>query len=236
MRRISTIIAALAMSLPFLTRAAEEEKAAKEELNTPSAKLSYSLGMDVGNSLKELETEIYVAVFARGVEDSFKGNATLLTPKEAGEIRLAFFQKRREELAKKREELAAKNLKEGQAFLAENKKKKGVVTTASGLQYIVLHEGDGPKPKATDGVKVHYRGTFLDGTEFDSSIKRGEPATFPVTGVIPGWTEALQLMKVGSKYQLFVPSNLAYGERGSGQRIPPNATLIFEVELLAIQE
>ena len=146
----------------------------------------------------------------------------------------------KEEMMKKHEEelkkAAEKNKKEGEAFLAENKKKEGVVTLPSGLQYKVIKEGDGQMPKDTDMVTVNYRGTLVDGTEFDSSYKRGNPATFPVNGVIPGWQEALKLMKVGSKWQLFVPAGLAYGEKGAGSTIGPNATLIFEVELLSISE
>jgi FKBP-type peptidyl-prolyl cis-trans isomerase FklB len=133
------------------------------------------------------------------------------------------------------QQLADKNQKEGEVFLAENKKKKGVVTLPSGLQYHVITAGTGKIPKATDTVTTHYRGTLIDGTEFDSSYKRGEPASFPVNGVIKGWTEALQLMKVGSKWQLFIPSNLAYGPQGAGQVIGPSATLIFEIELLSIK-
>ncbi|MBW2412326.1 MAG: FKBP-type peptidyl-prolyl cis-trans isomerase, partial [Deltaproteobacteria bacterium] len=132
--------------------------------------------------------------------------------------------------------LSEKNRADGEAFLAANKNKEGVVTTASGLQYKVLKKGDGPKPQNNDRVSVHYRGTLLDGTEFDSSYKRGKPATFQVNGVIRGWTEALQLMNVGSKYQLFIPSDLAYGTRGAGRKIGPNSTLIFDVELLGIEE
>ena len=134
------------------------------------------------------------------------------------------------------EEATERNIAEGQAYLAENGQREGVVITESGLQYEVLTQGDGPRPSATQQVSVNYRGTLIDGTEFDSSYERGEPATFPVNRVIGGWTEALQLMSVGSKYRLVIPSNLAYGERGSGPTIGPNATLIFEVELLAIVE
>ena len=141
--------------------------------------------------------------------------------------------KKREEEQKK---LAEKNAKEGEAFFAENKKKEGIVTLPSGLQYKVIKEGDGPTPKATDTVSVNYKGTFIDGTEFDSSYKRNQPATFKVKGVIPGWVEALQLMKVGSKWQIFIPASLAYGDKGAGNVIGPNATLIFEVELLSIDE
>ena len=132
-------------------------------------------------------------------------------------------------------DIGDRNLAAGEAFLEENEKSEGVVTTRSGLQYLVLHEGDGPRPKATDSVTVHYRGTLIEGIEFDSSYERDEPASFPLQGVIPGWTEALQLMKVGSRYRIFIPSHLAYGEQGAGMMIGPNATLIFEVELLEIE-
>jgi FKBP-type peptidyl-prolyl cis-trans isomerase FklB len=146
---------------------------------------------------------------------------------------MAVFQK---EMMAKQQAMADKNKKEGEAFLAENKKKEGVKTLPSGVQYKVIKAGTGKKPKLTDTVTVHYRGTLIDGTEFDSSYKRGQPASFQVSGVIPGWTEALQLMGEGAKWQLFVPSNLAYGERGTGGPIGPNATLIFEVELISVQE
>ena len=159
----------------------------------------------------------------------------MLSEEEMRTVMTAF----QKEMAAKQAEMmksqGEKNKKEGEAFLAENKKKEGVKTLASGLQYKVIKEGTGKTPKATDKVSTHYQGTLIDGTEFDSSYKRGEPATFPVNGVIPGWTEALQLMKVGSKWQLFVPSKLAYGEKGAGPIIGPNAVLIFTVELLAIK-
>jgi len=146
---------------------------------------------------------------------------------------MAIFQK---DMMAKQQEVAKKNKKEGEVFLDENKKKEGVKTLASGLQYKVLKEGTGKKPKLNDAVTVNYRGTLIDGTEFDSSYRRGQPASFPVSGVIPGWTEALPLMGEGAKWQLFVPSNLAYGERGAGAMIGPNATLIFEIELISVQE
>jgi FKBP-type peptidyl-prolyl cis-trans isomerase FklB len=146
----------------------------------------------------------------------------------------------KEEMTKKQEEAmkkaAEKNKKDGAAFLAENKKKEGVVTLPSGLQYKIITQGTGNTPKATDTVTVNYRGSLVDGTEFDSSYKRGQPATFPVNGVIKGWTEALQLMKEGAKWQLFIPSDLAYGEKGAGNVIGPNATLIFDVELISAKE
>lgn len=236
MRRISATITGLGLCMSLLAWADEEKGEPVRELKTPSAELSYALGMDVGASLKRLEAEIDLALFLRGVEDSFQGGKLLLSSERATEVRNEFFLKKRAEQARKMKELGEKNRKEGEAFLAENKKKEGVITTGSGLQYMVLRKGDGPKPESTDRVRVDYRGTLLDGTEFDSSYSRGTPATFPLGGVIPGWSEAIQLMNVGSHYRLFIPSNLAYGERGSAPRIPPNATLIFEVELLAIEE
>ena len=166
----------------------------------------------------------------------FLAGRVLLTEQEIREITTAFQKEmmaKQEELNKK---LGEKNKKEGEVFLAENKKKEGVKTLPSGLQYKVIKAGTGKKPKLTDTVTTNYRGTLIDGTEFDSSYRRGQPASFPVNGVIPGWTEALQLMEEGAKWQLFVPPNLAYGDRGAGRQIGPNATLIFEVELISIQE
>lgn len=227
MKKIAVMIAVLTLVLPIVANGAE--KGQKEEFKTLLAEFSYALGMDVGESLKRLDTGIDLDAFMKAIEDSLKDKELLLTREEASKIKKDFFMKIQKEVSEK-------NIKEGEAFLAENKKKKGVITTDSGLQYMVIKEGDGRKPKETDRVKVHYRGTLIDGTEFDSSHKRGQPATFQVKGVIPGWTEALQLMKEGSKYRIFVPSKLAYGERGAGPQIGPNSTLIFEVELLSIEE
>jgi FKBP-type peptidyl-prolyl cis-trans isomerase len=210
-------------------------KAAPLTLKTPKEKASYALGMNFGTGLRKQSIDIDPAILARGLRDSFSNGKTLLTEDEAkavltqlqGDVR-----KRQQELA---QQLGEANKVQGLAFLEANKIKDGVVTLPSGLQYKVLQEGTGPKPAPTDTVVCNYRGTLLDNTEFDSSYKRGQPATFPVTGVIKGWTEALQLMPVGSKWQLFIPSALAYGEHGAGGQIGPNATLIFEVELLSIQ-
>jgi len=228
------LLATIVLVLSSVACSGQTPKAPIKELKTPDEKLSYAIGLEIGTSLKNLPTEIDFAVFVQAVEDGLKGEKPLLTQQQALEIKKEFGKKVREERARERKELAEKNRKEGEAFLAENKNKKEVVTTESGLQYVVLHEGDGPKPKATDRVKVHYRGTLIDGTEFDSSYKRGTPATFSLKGVVAGWTEALQLMKVGSKYSLFIPSELAYGKRGRGPKIGPNAVLIFELELLEI--
>jgi len=233
------IVAALAVAglvLSCTAHAADRDRTPKKELKTQQEKLAYTLGMDVGRSLKGLDAEVDFAAFVQGVEDALDGRDAKLSEEEAEQVKQAFMQRMREQHARKVDALAEKNKKEGQAFLEKNKKEKGVVVTASGLQYTVLRDGAGPSPKAEDRVRVHYRGTLIDGTEFDSSYKRQQPITFPVKGVIGGWTEALQLMKVGGKYKLFIPSELAYRDAGAGQHIGPNATLIFEVELLAIEQ
>jgi len=205
-------------------------------LKTQRDKISYIIGMDAGKNLKVQSIDVDPDIFMKGFKDGLSGNKPLLSDDIINESTAVF----RDEMMKKHEDelkkVAEQNKKDGEAFLAENKKKDGVVTLASGLQYKVIKEGEGKTPKETDTVTVNYRGTFIDGTEFDSSYKRNQPATFPVAGVIPGWTEALQLMKVGSKWQLFVPSGLAYGEQGAGKIIGPNSTLIFDVELLSIDD
>lgn len=197
--------------------------------------ISYSIGMNIGKDLKHQSIEIDPDVLAQAIKDVIADRKLLLTDDQ---VRSCMGSLQKEVMAKQEQKNKVegdKNMKEGQAFLATNKTKEGIKVTASGLQYKVLKEGTGPKPTATQTVSVHYRGTLLDGTEFDSSIKRGQPAEFPVNGVIKGWTEALQLMPVGSKWQLFIPPDLAYGPQGAGGTIGPNATLIFEVELLAIK-
>ena len=236
MKRILVMTATLALVLSSVTFAQEEGKAPQEALKSPSAKLSYALGLEIGSSLKRIQIDIDLAAFVRGLEDKVKGKKLLLTPQQADKVKEDFFTKMRAAKARKTQALAGNNRQAEEAFLAQNKKKKGVITTASGLQYIVLRQGKGPSPKATDRVTVNYRGSLINGTVFDSSYKRGKPVTFPVKGVIPGWTEALQLMKVGSKYRLFIPSDLAYGKQGAGPHIAPNSLLIFEVELLAINK
>ncbi len=206
----------------------------KAELKTQKDKLSYAIGMDMGGSLKRNAIDVDIDALVKGLKDALAGGKMMMTEQEQRETLMAFQKEFQAKQQEKMKTLAEKNKKEGEAFLAENKKKPGVKTLPSGLQYKVITEGKGASPKETDTVTVNYRGTLIDGTEFDSSYKRNEPATFPVKGVIKGWTEALQLMKVGAKWQLFVPSSLAYGERGAGGVIGPNATLIFEVELLKI--
>lgn len=207
----------------------------KSDLKTQKDKVSYSIGLDIGRNLKDQSIEVDPKLLSQGIQDAISGKH-LLTDEEIQKVMSTFREEIQAKAAAQAKVVGDKNLKEGDAFLAENKKKKGVVTLPSGLQYKILTAGTGKKPKATDTVTTNYKGTLIDGTEFDSSYKRGEPASFPVEGVIPGWTEALKLMPVGSKWQLVVPPSLAYGPRGAGQAIGPNATLIFEVELLSIQE
>jgi FKBP-type peptidyl-prolyl cis-trans isomerase FklB len=201
------------------------------ELKSDKQKFSYSVGVQVGNNLKRQNIDYEPKAVAQGIQDALAGTTPKLTE---AEMRAAIEAQQRQEMAK-REAAAGKNLEAGKAFLAENKKKAGVVTRESGLQYKVIQDGKGKQPKATDTVSVHYRGTLTNGTEFDSSHKRGEPATFPVNGVIKGWQEVLPLMKEGAKWQVWIPSDLAYGARGAGHNIGPNETLIFEIELLAVK-
>ncbi len=205
-------------------------------LPTQKDKLSYAIGMNVGSGLRRDGVDVDPNLVARGLQDVMAGGKTLMTDEQAESFIVALRNQLREKAMAQREQEATTNKTEGDAFLAANKSKPGVVTLPSGLQYKVLKAGTGPKPTASDTVKCNYRGTLINGTEFDSSEKHGGPATFPVSGVIKGWTEALQLMPVGSKWQLFVPPDLAYGARGADDVIGPNATLIFEVELLSIEK
>ncbi len=199
-------------------------------------KESYSIGMSIGKTLKNQSVDVNPDALTQGIKDAISGRETLMTDKEMNEILMSLQKEMAAKQAERLKEVGEKNKKEGETFLAENKKKDGVVTLPSGLQYKVIKKGTGDTPKETDTVTVNYRGTLIDGTEFDSSYRRGQPSTFTLKGIIPGWIEALQLMKVGSKWQLFIPSDLAYGERGAGNDIGPNATLIFEVELISVKE
>jgi FKBP-type peptidyl-prolyl cis-trans isomerase len=203
-------------------------------LKSPKEKLSYALGVDLGNQFRQQAVEIDPIIFADGLKTALSGGKTLLTEQEIKSVIGELQTRMREKQAAAVKEISEKSKKEGKAFLAENKTKEGVVTLPSGLQYKILKAGDGKKPTIDDTVVCHYRGTLIDGTEFDSSYKRNQPATFSLKGVIKGWTEALQLMTVGSKWQLWIPSDLAYGDKGGGP-IPPNSMLIFEVELISIQ-
>jgi len=210
--------------------------AAPLTLKTQKEKFSYALGMKMGGNLKKQDVPVDPNILARGVKDALAGSKTLMTDDEAQAALTEMQNDMRKKQQEKQQVAGAANKKEGEAFLAGNKGKEGVVTLPSGLQYKIIKDGTGPKPAATDSVVCNYRGTLIDGKEFDSSYKRGQPATFPVNGVIKGWTEALQLMPVGSKWQLFIPADLAYGDRGAGPDIGPDATLIFEVELVSIQD
>lgn len=219
--------------------------AATPKSETPSPftnekdKVSYALGMNIASSLganlKRQNVDVNTDVLLQALKDGLTGGKTLMTEEEAQNTLRQFMAELQQKQEAKMKEAADANKKEGDAFLAANKSKPGVVTLPSGLQYKIIKEGTGPKPAATDSVVCNYRGTLINGKEFDSSYKRGEPATFPVSGVIKGWTEALQLMPVGSKWELYIPPDLAYGARGAGADIGPNSTLIFEIELLSIQ-
>jgi FKBP-type peptidyl-prolyl cis-trans isomerase len=216
------------------------KSAAAPALTTRKQKFSYALGMNLGSglgaNLKKQSVDVDSTLVSQGLKDAMSGSKTRLTQEEAQAVLKEVQTEVQKQQQEKTKEAADKNKTEGDAFLAANKSKDGVVTLPSGLQYKILTAGTGPKPTASDSVKCNYRGTLVNGTEFDSSYKRGQPATFAVGQVIKAWTEALQLMPVGSKWQLFVPASLAYGERGAGAEIGPNATLIFEVELLSIED
>jgi FKBP-type peptidyl-prolyl cis-trans isomerase FklB len=206
----------------------------KLELKDQKDKESYSLGYQFGQGAKSQGLDINVDIYASGIRDALGGKNPPLSQEEMKKTLSDFQQRIMAARQKELKEMSAKNLAAGKAFLEENKKKEGVKTLPSGLQYKVLAEGSGKTPKAADNVTVNYKGTLINGAEFDNSYKRGQPATFKVNGVIKGWTEALQLMKEGSKWQLFIPPELGYGERGAGP-VPPNSTLIFEVELISVK-
>jgi len=225
-------------------KAATSKPAASVTLKTQGDSISYSIGQNIYSNLKDPMIQLNLNVLIEALKDA-SNSKSVLTQEKIGEVLTALNAKmqerqiamQKEEEEKKKAEMAPlieKNKKEGEAFLAENKKKEGVITTESGLQYKVITKGTGPLPKATDKVKVHYKGTLLDGKVFDSSYDRNEPAEFPLNQVIKGWTEGLQLMPVGSKYEFFIPYDLGYGEMGRGEMIPPATVLIFEVELLDI--
>lgn len=204
-------------------------------LKTQKDKINYGIGVSVLRNFKQQGIEVDLDVLIKGMRDAQAGGKLLMTDEELRNTLDAYQAELRQKQAQAMKVAADGNKKEGDAFLAANKKKEGVVTLPSGLQYKILRTGDGKKPTGADAVECNYRGTLINGTEFDSSYRTGKPAAFKVSGVIPGWTEALKLMPVGSKWQLFIPPHLAYGERGAGQVIGPNATLIFEIELLSIK-
>jgi FKBP-type peptidyl-prolyl cis-trans isomerase FklB len=224
MKRFIVIVSASLLAFPLFG----QEKS--PQLKDQKDKVSYSIGMQIGFNLGRQKVDINPDILAAGIKDAIAGKPQLTTD-QVKDI-MSQFEK---DMEQKQKQAGEKNKTEGAKFLEDNKKKPGVKTTASGLQYKVEKEGTGSQPKATDMVTVNYRGTLIDGTEFDSSYKRNQPATFPVNGVIKGWTEALQLMKQGAKYQLFIPSSLAYGERAMGPDIGPNSTLIFDVDLVDVK-
>jgi FKBP-type peptidyl-prolyl cis-trans isomerase FklB len=201
-----------------------------------AADVSYSIGTMIAGNLKQQGIEVDLAELTKGLADTIEGKKPRLDQAQVQQVMMAMQQQQMKAQQEKAAAGADKNKEEGAAFLAKNGKEEGVVTTASGLQYKILKQGDGAKPAATDKVKVHYHGTLLDGKVFDSSVDRGEPISFPLDGVIKGWTEGVQLMPVGSKFKFFIPSDLAYGDGGAGADIGPGSTLIFEVELLEIEK
>lgn len=227
-RLIQTALVATSLLGAGLLRAADAPK-----LETTKDKVSYAIGMDLGIKIKRAGFDVDTAIIATAINDALAGKAPPLSQEEAGTVIRAYQQEMAAKQQEKAKDVAAKNREAGAAFLAANAKKDGVKTTASGLQYKIITEGKGEIPKANHQVTAHYRGTVIDGTEFDSSYKRGEPAPFGVTGVIAGWTEALQLMPVGSKWQLFIPADLAYKDQQRSEVILPGSTLIFDIELVS---
>jgi FKBP-type peptidyl-prolyl cis-trans isomerase FklB len=221
---------------PAATASQPAAKAAPAAITTPKDKLSYSIGVDIGSKLRSQSIDVDPEIVEHGLKDALAADKLQMPEDEIRAALTDLNNQLRQKQISAAKEAGDKNKKEGSEFLAENKGKDGVITLPSGLQYKVLKAGEGKKPAATDTVVCQYRGTLISGKEFDSSYKRGQPATFQVNGVIKGWTEALQLMPVGSKWELFIPSEMAYGERGAGADIGPNATLIFEVELVSIQD
>ena len=240
-------LSTLAIALIGITMTGcNEDKAAKSaaptaatsssSLSTQQQKVGYAIGIQIGSQLAQTKDSLNTDALILGINDALTQKAPKLTNEEMQQAKMTFQKEVQAKAQKQMAELAQKNKAEGEAFLEANKKKEGVVTLPSGLQYKVIKEGTGATPSATDTVVTNYTGKLINGQVFDSSVQRGEPATFPVNGVIPGWTEALQKMKVGSKWELVIPSDLAYGERGAGQAIAPNSVLVFDIELLDIKK
>ncbi len=229
--RFCTVLITAVLAIAFMGTAFAADSV---KIETDKDKVSYTIGYDIGTNFKTQKIDVDSAVLLRGIQDAMADGDALMSDEDRKNTMVKFQTEMREKMESERKAAGGKNQADGEKFLAENKGKPGVVTTESGLQYMIITEGNGPKPSDADTVKTHYKGTLIDGTEFDSSYTRGQPASFPVKGVIAGWTEALQLMPTGSKWELYIPANLAYGDRGAGQSIGPNATLIFEIELLEI--
>jgi len=233
---IALFILTICYCVPVDAAQAGKKEITKESLKTPEDIVSYGMGLNMGKNFKKIGFELNIDIFVKGTQDGLSKDGKQLMPDDEIKKSMTAFQKQLMEKQKAQgKKQARENKIKGEKFLKENGKKKEVKTLASGLQYKVLKDGNGPMPKATDTVSVNYKGTTIDSKEFDSSYKRGKPAKFAVNRVVKGWTEAIQLMKVGSKWQLFIPGELGYGERGAGKDIGPNETLIFEVELLGIE-
>lgn len=204
----------------------------KVDLKSQKDKVSYSIGVDIGRNLKRQNLDLNPVIVGAGIRDIFDSLKIQMSDSDMTQVMMAFQTEMREKQQRQTRELGERNKKAGADFLAANKTKQGVVTLPDGLQYKVIKTGTGPKPKASDSVTVHYRGTLVDGTEFDNTLKRGGPETFPLKDVVKGWSEAIQMMNIGSKWEIYIPSDLGFGEQGAGSVIPPNSVLIFEVELL----
>jgi FKBP-type peptidyl-prolyl cis-trans isomerase FklB len=234
MKHLTTCLITLAAGVAFMSSATAEDKKENIDVSTLKGKVSYGIGLNIGATLKNQGLNldnVDPKILGQGIADVFAGKEPLISPATL-QLAMQEFQRK---MAKAQKERAEKSREAGDKYLADNKKKKGVIVTKSGLQYEVIKKGDGATPKASDTVKTHYHGTLINGTVFDSSVDRDKPATFPVGRVIAGWTEALQLMKVGDKWKLTIPSELAYGKRGSPPKIAPDSVLVFEIELLGIE-
>jgi len=227
---------AAALAVTACKKTDEPKTVTAEDLKTDAQKFGYAIGVDLAKSLKPVKDDVDIKSLEAGLDSVFAGGEPVLDDATREQIKNTVAEKLQKKQLEERTATASKAKTEGETFLAENAKKAGVKTTASGLQYEVLTEGKGDSPKATDTVTVHYKGTLINGETFDSSYDRGQPVSFPLQNVIPGWTEGLQLMKPGAKYKFVIPSALAYGERGAGAKIGPNSTLVFEVELLSLGE
>ena len=229
---------AVMIMLTYLAGCAPEEASSASELKLDTSKnrISYTIGVNIGQDFKSQNMDVDPDLLLMGLKDTLSGKELQLTEEEMVQEIQNFQQEMQVKMAAEMEAKAAENKAAGEAFLAENAKQEGVVVTESGLQYKIIEPGQGDSPGPADFATVHYRGTLIDGTQFDSSYDRGQPASFPVGGVIPGWSEALQLMKPGAKWQLSIPAELAYGERGAGQDIGPNSTLLFDVELISVEQ
>lgn len=229
-------ILAVALVAGLAAACNKQEDRGSTELSTDAQKFGYAIGVDIGKSLSPVKDEVDIDALVAGLDEALAGKEPRLSDEEREKVKSEVTRKLQQKQVEERTAKAAAAKTAGETFLAENGKREGVKTTASGLQYEIVTEGSGATPKATDKVTVHYKGTLIDGTEFDSSYARGQPVTFPLGNVIPGWTEGLQLVKTGGKAKLYIPSSLGYGERGAGAKIGPNETLVFEVELIAIEK